>query len=182
MHVIEYIEFTGTTALYPGVGTRNKDEISYVGLGFVNEATELLAKMEFFKPDLLCMPNIINGILDELFDVAWYWARMKFVLNDYSVPALTVTFDNHEVALKRLIINAGKVAGRAKKILRDNLDYSPGSATHDELLHYLNLSYAAMKYLASYFGVTFEEGLDLNVMKLTDRKERDVLCGDGDNR
>ena len=35
-----YQKFTPTTALYPGNGTRNKEEVIYLGLGLMGELTE----------------------------------------------------------------------------------------------------------------------------------------------
>ena len=76
---------------------------------------------------------------------------------------------------------AGEVQGKIKKVLRDNggkFDKFNKIAIADELgdvLWYL----AA---LAEDLGYTLDEIADLNIAKLTSRRERGVIQGSGDNR
>lgn len=81
-----------------------------------------------------------------------------------------------------LVGEAGEVAGKVKKILRDkNGDFSSqevGDALRDELgdvLWYL----AAV---ADDLGMCLEEIARRNIEKLTSRRERGVIGGSGDNR
>lgn len=71
---------------------------------------------------------------------------------------------------------AGEVSGKFKKAIRD--DYFDPEAVAKELgdcLWYLT-------EIGSHIGYSLESIMELNVKKLTDRKERNVLHGNGDNR
>src|SRR5688572_32171165 len=76
---------------------------------------------------------------------------------------------------------AGEVAGKVKKLIRDNegkLSDEAKKALEDELgdvLWYLQA-------LADYIDVPLEQIAKSNLDKLLSRKERNVLGGSGDNR
>lgn len=80
-----------------------------------------------------------------------------------------------------LASEAGEVAGKIKKAIRDkgsNLDATTRAAIADELgdvLWYVSV-------LAGDLGYTLEQVAAANLTKLADRKVRDVIRGDGDNR
>jgi NTP pyrophosphatase (non-canonical NTP hydrolase) len=76
---------------------------------------------------------------------------------------------------------AGEVAEKYKKIIRDK----KGVVSHtdkDEIAKELGdvLWYVAM--LAAYLGVPLSQVADLNITKLSSRKQRGVQRGSGDNR
>ncbi len=76
---------------------------------------------------------------------------------------------------------AGEVAGKLKKVMRDEagtLTAAAKTAIAAEAAD--TLWYLAM--LARELGVTLEEMATANITKLTDRMERGVLGGSGDNR
>jgi NTP pyrophosphatase (non-canonical NTP hydrolase) len=80
-----------------------------------------------------------------------------------------------------LASEAGELAGKYKKILRDN----QGVITPEHvkaIKKELGDVGWYMSRLAGELGLTFEEVLDGNVEKLTSRKERGVIGGDGDDR
>jgi NTP pyrophosphatase (non-canonical NTP hydrolase) len=68
-----YADWTITTAKYPGVGTGNMNELAYLDLGIAEEAGEVSGKIKrLLRGEDLDM----EGIIKELGDVAWYWARL----------------------------------------------------------------------------------------------------------
>ena len=77
-----------------------------------------------------------------------------------------------------LVNEAGELIGKVKKTIRGDTEDFPRQALIDELGDVL--WYAAA--LANDLGVTLEDVAIRNIEKLSDRKERNVLKGDGDNR
>ncbi len=75
-----------------------------------------------------------------------------------------------------LVGEAGEFAEKVKKVIRD------GTFDRDLMLKELGdvIFYAAA--LANYFGSNLQEVMDINVAKLEDRKNRNVLQGSGDSR
>lgn len=76
---------------------------------------------------------------------------------------------------------AGEVAGKVKKIARDN----QGLVTPEKkeaLAHELGDVLWYLSAMATRIGYTLEEIAAMNMSKLKDRMDRGVLKGDGDNR
>ena len=73
---------------------------------------------------------------------------------------------------------AGEVAGKVKKLIRDGEFAFDERAVADELSDVL--WYAAM--VANEIGYSLEDIAQINVAKLSDRKDRGVLQGSGDTR
>ena len=67
-----YTEFTRDTALYP------KDvEMEYLMLGLANEVGEVLGKYKkHLRGDMMVLQDFREGLIDELGDVMWYFARI----------------------------------------------------------------------------------------------------------
>lgn len=78
---------------------------------------------------------------------------------------------------------AGEIAEKVKKWLRDE-DYSNGMSMErrEALLGELGDPLWYIAALADDLGYTLQEVVDFNVNKLSSRKERGKLHGDGDNR
>lgn len=105
--------------------------------------------------------------------------------NTYQEAALTTAIFPEKDALPYLALGlaseAGEVAGKAKKVIRDNggvLSEEKARAIADEagdVLWYLSV-------LASHLGVSLDYLANRNIDKLVDRRERGVLGGSGDNR
>ena len=81
-----------------------------------------------------------------------------------------------------LVGEAGEVADKVKKIMRDGIPIGELSAKRIELQHELGDIMWYLARLAAYFGITLEDLMDLNRKKLMDRKKRNKLHGQGDNR
>lgn len=80
-----------------------------------------------------------------------------------------------------LASEAGEVAGKFKKIIRDSdgvFDSKAALAIASELGDVL--WYVAR--LSDFIGWTMQDVIDLNVEKLTERKANDTIQGDGDER
>lgn len=78
---------------------------------------------------------------------------------------------------------AGEVAGKiAKYIRKSKTEY----VSYDDLRAAIGKELGDVAYqlseTARQFGYSFQDIIDMNVEKLTDRKERGVLIGEGDNR
>ncbi len=80
-----------------------------------------------------------------------------------------------------LVGEAGEIAEKVKKLLRDKNDTLDEAARREigkelgDVLWYLCRC-------AAEFGFSFEEIANMNVEKLSSRHERGVVHGDGDNR
>ena len=72
---------------------------------------------------------------------------------------------------------AGEVAGKIKKRIRDKLKVTP-EAIIGELGDVLFYTVA----LANIFGGNLRKVMEMNMAKLDDREQRGVLKGSGDNR
>lgn len=76
---------------------------------------------------------------------------------------------------------AGEVAEKVKKVLRDKNGVFDDEAKHDiakelgDALWYINAT-------ANDIGYTLEEIMEINITKLLSRKSRGVINGSGDNR
>ena len=73
MHINEYQDWTVNTAVYPGAGSGNFQEVLYLVLGLASESGEVAGKLK----------KIIRGdkvepeaFLSEMSDVLWYLARL----------------------------------------------------------------------------------------------------------
>ena len=78
-----------------------------------------------------------------------------------------------------LVSEAGEVAGVIKKKLRDNTYFLE---VKDKLKAELGDVCWYIAQLCYHFDLEFEEILQANIAKLSSRKERNKLTGDGDDR
>lgn len=106
-------------------------------------------------------------------------------LNEYMDMALKTAIYPKGQALEYLVLGltseAGEVAGKLKKVIRDNY----GEVTDekkDELIAETGDVLWYVANIASVLGVTLEEMASRNVNKLMARKDKGTLQGSGDNR
>lgn len=107
------------------------------------------------------------------------------ILDDYQTQAATTAVYDDAFSITYpalgLFSEAGEIAGKLKKGLRDN-----DGIISDELAETLALElgdvlwYVAM--LAADLGFTLDEIARANLAKLADRQDRGVIQGSGDNR
>lgn len=154
----DYIEFTRTTALYP-----KERALEYLMYGLIDELGEYL---ESFEEPL--------DAKYELSDVMWYVARL---FDETSTP-VPKDPDHHKfVEGLDLVILASKLYGDRKKLIRDNNPNKEKQFAKD-----LQNLYLGILAHVHYFHGDIDEIIQINVDKLTDRKNRNVLKGDGDKR
>lgn len=168
----DYIEFTKTTAVYP------KDKaIEYLALGMVDEFGEFVEKLE---------QGSVYKICDELSDVCWYVAQLCDILNtDLSNMRFSIDYvdsyldtDSVEHCVYKMNSYMATICGCIKKVIRDeNTDKIP--IINEHLIHILN---TLSKLSTQVGGYNLKNILEINVAKLSDRQDRGVLKGDGDNR
>lgn len=80
---------------------------------------------------------------------------------------------------------AGEVADKVKKLIRDHGVFTPDQVADEqrtELKKELGDVLWYVTQLATEFGFTLSEVAEENIEKLYSRQDRDVLSGDGDNR
>lgn len=76
-----------------------------------------------------------------------------------------------------LVGEAGEVAEKMKKLIRDKDRFTP-----EDIIKELGDVVFYATALANYYGAGLQHAIDLNVKKLDDRQERGVIQGNGDNR
>ena len=76
-----------------------------------------------------------------------------------------------------LVGEAGEVAEKIKKLIRDNNRYA-----NEEIMKELGDVVFYATALANIYGRGLQEVLELNIQKLDDRQKRNKLRGSGDNR
>jgi NTP pyrophosphatase (non-canonical NTP hydrolase) len=107
-------------------------------------------------------------------------------LNDYQQAALRTASprDKHNEVfqlLLGLVGEAGEIAEKAKKIVRDkDSDFTQWDP--EDLKKELGDTLWYIAVLADHFDVPLEEIAHLNLTKLADRQQRNKLSGTGDNR
>jgi NTP pyrophosphatase (non-canonical NTP hydrolase) len=106
-------------------------------------------------------------------------------LNEYQQKALTTkgygAGNNIIYPTLGLTGESGEVADKVKKVLRDN----NGEFTDEIKLEIIKESGDVLWYLAALaddLGYTLQEVAQMNIDKLTSRKERNKIAGSGDNR
>ena len=106
-------------------------------------------------------------------------------LNEYQKRALETALYPKEVRILYptlgLTGEAGEVADKVKKVIRDN-DGDFSVERRLEIAKELGDVLWYISTLANDLGYTLEEIVELNNRKLSSRKERGVISGNGDNR
>lgn len=103
----------------------------------------------------------------------------KFEEYEQFVKSMKVYPEKHAIVYPALglIGEAGEISEKVKKWLRGDKDLDK-----DALLSELGDPLWYITSLADDLGYTLQDVVDRNVEKLTSRKERNVLKGDGDSR
>lgn len=107
-------------------------------------------------------------------------------MNDYQLKALrTASPKDKKDEVYHLILGlcgeAGEIAEKAKKIVRDNqadfaqLDLDDLTKELGDVLWYIAV-------LADHFDIKLDDVATKNIAKLADRQKRDLIKGSGDNR
>lgn len=160
-----YQELSRTTAIYPNVETN----LHYPTLGLVDEIGEF---------------DEAIGIMNrqkEAGDVMWYVAQLATTIgvNLQDIYLSSIQYDALEQ--ESLFQLAAKICGRIKKVERDYEGVVP-EKIKDLLVEYLAKIICVLEYFLVEEESDLSTVLQLNLDKLFDRKKRNVLKGDGDNR
>lgn len=104
-------------------------------------------------------------------------------LNDYQQEALTTAVYPNPIIYPTLGLTgeAGEVAEKVKKVLRDN-DSEFTEEKKREIVKEIGDVLWNCATLSNDLGYTLEEVARLNIEKLASRKQRGMLHGNGDNR
>lgn len=98
--------------------------------------------------------------------------------NDYQAwTRSTAVYDDTIYPVLGLAEEAGEVAGKIGKAIRDDTDVSVMEITKE-----LGDVLWMVARIADDMGITLQDIVDMNVDKLESRKTRGVLQGSGDNR
>lgn len=101
MNANSFQDWTMSVAIYPGAGTGNDQELSYLALGLNGEAGEVADKI---KKHLRDGKLDIGGIIYELGDVCWYVARLAESLGYELEDVLTINYSKLESRKSRDVI------------------------------------------------------------------------------
>lgn len=112
--------------------------------------------------------------------------RLMMYLNQYQKTAKETAIYPKERAIEYLTLGltgeAGEIANKVKKVIRDNNGKPMSKATKELIAAELGdvLWYVAM--LSDELGSSLDDIADNNLWKLANRKTRNKLGGSGDNR
>jgi hypothetical protein len=167
-----------TTAVFPP-----ERSVDYTIFGLVSEIAELV---EVKNGDFISWDARKADYLKELGDCFWYAAAvadaLETNLNSVS-PGVVVERHWPEIPglMEALIIDAGFLAGLAKKAIRDDDGFIGLERKGLMLLRVENIL-RSLSGIAYALGSSPEAVTASNLNKLADRKARGVLQGSGDNR
>ncbi len=107
--------------------------------------------------------------------------------DDYQKIALT-TAENDSDPLTEKTIWAMGIAGEAGEVIekwKKIVAYKEGKITKEDIQDLTKELGDIVWYIAVFansIGITFNEIIETNIAKLSDRKKRNVIRGEGDNR
>lgn len=171
MKIEDYKKITEETAIYPK--SVKNFSLAYCWLGLIEECTEAQEAMEEFLKD----PKdelLRKALVKEMGDVCWYVTSLA-MLQDLSLEEIFHCKAPLEDLYMHKTINA--FSGYIKKYYRDKKDIKK-----EEFTGTLSLLITGVFDMLSNHDITLEEVLQTNYDKLTKRKEKNLLHGDGDNR
>lgn len=178
MEFSTYVQMTRETAVYP-----ESYERDYVIHGLVDEIGELLETVESAPSGQpVTGAEHTEQICKEMGDCTWYLARLvdhfDFDLSDVRPPNYSRReFDRGKSLVKDNLILAARINGHQKKSVRDDAD------KEDEIKSAVWRIYKNFHAAVHHFGLyDLNVVLETNLNKLFDRKDRDVIKGDGDER
>lgn len=90
MNLNEYTKKTLETAIYPGAGTGNDAELTYLALGLTSEAGEVAGKIKkLLRDNHLDVGNLAY----ELGDCFWYLCRLSEAIGYDPEDILTINYN-----------------------------------------------------------------------------------------
>ena len=169
----EYKEFIKTTAIYP-----KDNAIEYLILGLLGETGELCNTYKKVIRDNLPESEYLPKLKKELGDVLWYFYQLG---NESEIFDIEIAFNKDASYIPPKTSKLKTLSNtliRLNTIINRNIDYS---FTVNNI-PYLQLTKCLTTLIYYHLNSSIEEILQINIDKLSDRKERGVLGGSGDER
>lgn len=175
-----------TTAIYP-----LKRELEYTVLGLCSEVGEVGEAYAAGKQGWGYSEQQIKDLSKEIGDCFWYCAAiadaLELTLEEVALYGKTLglpmvsTPKSRGLTVLEVISESSEMAGVVKKAIRDNDGYlSPEGRV--KLVQSLYRTLWKLDCLCDRFGLSRRVVMVTNLNKLSDRKQRGVLQGSGDNR
>ena len=200
----DYQDFAKTTAIYD-----SKYKIIYPLLGLINESGEVLGKLKKTMRDnsFVFDEEYTEKMVKELGDVMWYTAALSSDLDIHLEPLLycgkdIITFNEFQDFIKStlylpndnkliyFILQLTKTCGKLSELsLTVNWDLHTDDIINQlssvQFKQYGKLIKSIITWIsliADQLKIDLDHVIKGNVDKLSSRKERNTLHGDGDNR
>ena len=194
MQISDYMSDARSVALY--LEKDPSSTFTYPSLGIADEVGELVDKI---SPELYDRLISNKEIAKEMGDVLWYINNTALdigvsfcdIMSDIADGHLIHSFSDVYLSLRaskdqrptmmKLAIYSGRIAGVAKKMIRD----TSGELTQEKRGVVYNSLYELIKCLyeiSDELGINMDDVAQWNLDKLFSRRDRGVLQGDGDNR
>ncbi len=119
-------------------------------------------------------------------ETALYKAKIAEFINTLEIPNPEHRFQLQDLlefcyVVMGLVGEAGEIANKAKKILRDKGSIVPDESKDDLCKEGMDVNWYNNQ-MFNLFGRRFEDFAQDNLDKLADRRKRNVIGGSGDNR
>jgi NTP pyrophosphatase (non-canonical NTP hydrolase) len=188
MDLCEYQKRARSTAIY--LDTPNS-RILYPALGLIGECGEVAEKIKKLIRDAnwSMTKERATAIAKELGDCCWYLANICCDINVdlslmYKMRGHSITQQFHEVPLPRLVLYLNNNTTTIAKALEQQYYDNIGCFNNRSLEIHRNLTniIVCIEELAHRCDFTLRKICDMNIEKLTKRKMKGTLKGEGDNR
>ena len=189
---IEYEAFAVESA--DGVpGKTMLERLDFCLLGVNEEAGEAIGKMKrYYRGDASWKTQKV-ALLTELGDVLWYTViaakEMGFTFAYLYSHAhktnvgIEAAGENDISRTKNYLFSLNGAAGAAAcQLVVAYENSSPNATVKNEIFEWLAVILLAIEGTSFYAGYSLEEVMEANTRKMTDRRSRGVLRGEGDNR
>lgn len=173
------------TAVYPNINSN----ITYPSLGLIGEIGELSEKFKKVMRDNggILSQERIDGIIGETGDLLWYLCAFctELKINIENMDHVyTLYKDFSNIANEDIII---ELFGYIAEIISLSHWVKVDPKNNKEFFlknfkHEVNTALKLIKLICERCNTTIEDVMDKNIEKLKSRKERNVICGDGDTR
>jgi len=181
----EYQKATSLTAIYP---KDNDYDLIYLANGIMSEVGEIMGKNKKIIRDDNCQysPEKIEAISKEIGDVLWY---MSEIASAFGIDFNFVAGNNFQqlettkLTLQHTMISLGYNTGYLLRHMDDIITHGYVRTAYAEYIRNTLMNiYVDLMSLAINFDLFMVDIAEENVAKLQDRKERDAIKGDGDER
>lgn len=179
---MNYIEYEQTIAQFDVYPFDTHKALYYIA-GVNGEYDELLEKVYEAR-----INNHNDWNREELTkeggDVCWYLTRLANLFNisiTKLIPDQVPKPDSFDELMKMIHRGRSKLTETIKKLFRDK-DGKPDYQFIINLDVFMCNVFAGLKLLGENYGISLSDMMESNVKKLSLRKEKNMLHGDGDNR